>query len=410
MAAAPRAPVATTSPSPAKKARTRPPAKSVVTTAAADKKPVVRRGVGGVESVGATVPDEGKMMAGMLSAEVPFSQMTASMSPVADQGNSYVAGANIAPALAPPALCTPVGIVSSVRGLSQPPLPVGAGGAAGELELDTTKTLGGAASDEMRMAIIGRVRGLCAELLRLSRPNGVVSIYLAIEAVAQEPDLDSITTFINCANETKTPEQSDAFLRRCGGDLVGASGKDKVEVKVPPDGGGSSGDRSGGAKSNKSAEGEGGGNDTPTPPPPNVGNVSPKLDVHPPDSLEALSVKEGEPLHVTDTMIDAFLELTGFANLDNMKQRHLRGVFGVVRKAMIAQTGEGMLPWAQVCPVGLLRKRWKAPGVTEFIDELCLLPPNHPNNTNGIELKRYAVVIACHLSKGWADLVSVYIT
>ena len=315
------------------------------------------------------------------------------------------------PALAPPALSTPLGAGSPVRGQSQLLLSVGAGGDAGGPELGTTNRLGGATIDELRMAIIGRVRELCAEILRLWRPNGVVSIYLAIEAAEQERDRDFITTFINCTSETKTPEQSVAFLRRCGANLGGASGKDKVEMKVPAEDGGSSGDRTGGANSNKSAEGAGGDNETPTPPTlPKAANVFSRLDVHPKASLEALSVKEGEPIHAKDAMIDSFMELTGFSNLDDMKQRDLRGVFRVVRRAMIAQTWDGMLPWAQVCSEGLFRKQWKAPGVTDHIEELCLLPTNHPKNTKVIELKRYALVISCPFSKRWADLVSVYIT
>lgn len=109
-------------------------------------------------------------------------------------------------------------------------------------------------------------------------------------------------------------------------------------------------------------------------------------------------------------MVDSFMELTGFSNLDYMKQRHLMGVFGVVRLAVIVKTGDCMLPWEQVCSQKPLRTQWKAPGVTDRIEELCLLPPNNPNVTKVIERKRYAVFISCDFSNRWADLVSVYIT
>jgi len=62
------------------------PAKSAFPTAAADKKPLVGRGVGGAASVGSTVTDEGKVMAGTSSAEAVFSQVTDSMTLVADMG------------------------------------------------------------------------------------------------------------------------------------------------------------------------------------------------------------------------------------------------------------------------------------------------------------------------------------
>jgi len=215
-----------------------------------------------------------------------FSKVTNSMELVAGKGGSVLTDATTVPALSPPALSIPLGDEFPVCGQSQLPLSVGAIGDVGGPELGATNTLGGATIDELRLAIIGRVRGLCAELLRPSRPNGVVAIYLATKAAAQEHDLDYITRCINYTSNTKTPEQSVAFLRRCGANLCRASGQDKVEVKVPAEDGGSTGDETGGANSNKSAEGEGGGNQTPIPPNlPKPVKVFSRLDVHPLASL-----------------------------------------------------------------------------------------------------------------------------
>jgi len=256
-------------------------------------------------------------------------------------------------------------------------------------------------------AYVGCAPSCCA----FQRPNGVLSIYLAMEAAAHEPDLDYITTFISCFSETKMPEQSVAFLRQCGADLAGASAKNMVEVMVPPDDGGSSGDRTRGANSNKSAEVKGGESGARTLRTlPKAGKIFSRLEVHPPASLEFLSVSKGEPMHVTDAMIDSVLELNGCSQLNDMKQRHRKGVFGVVRRTTIANTGDGMLPWEPVCPEGLLRKQWKALRVTDHVVERSLLPPNHPTKTKVTELKPREIVIACHLFKCWADLVSVHIT
>jgi len=142
-----------------------------LTTAAAKKKPLDGRGVGGAPSVGATVPNKGRVMAFTSSAEVVFSQVTDSMTLVADKGGSDLADATTAFALASSALSAPLGFGSPVRGQSQLSLSVGADSDAGGLKLGTKNTLGRATSDELRMAIIGRVRGLCAELLRLSAPQ-----------------------------------------------------------------------------------------------------------------------------------------------------------------------------------------------------------------------------------------------